>query len=64
MNLEDQLTLTLFEPEEGGGQIMPETLLPDPPDSKSCLHLCQESFKDHDATTTTFFINLLSFPMI
>ena len=35
-NLADQLTL--FKP--GGGQIMPLTLLPDPPDSNSYLHLC------------------------
>ena len=34
-NLTDQLTL--FKPE---GQIMPLTLLPNPPDSKSYLHLC------------------------
>ena len=33
-NLADQLTL--FKP---GGQIMPLTLLPAPPDSKSYLHL-------------------------
>ena len=34
-NLTNQLTL--FKP---GGQIMPLTLLPAPPDSKSYLHLC------------------------
>ena len=34
-NLADQLTL--FKP---GEQIMPFTLLPAPPDSKSYLHLC------------------------